>query len=665
MNRRTLMSLCIAMSMGMAVGTVSAADIRIVNQDVGTSKGLDDPTPAAPVGGNPGTTRGRQALIVFQFAADLWGAVLKSDVPVINNATFKDLQCDASSGVLGSSGTTNIYAFGSPAPSGAKAGVWYHSALADALAGEDMGAGKADIQSQFNGKMGSTGCLEGSSWYFGLDGKTPGGQINFLNVVLHEMAHGLGFSGFNNLATGAQLAGGDGVARPDIYSTFVKDNATGKAWTAMTDAERKVAALNDTHLVFTGAEVKLEAPLALEKLIAFNVTAPAAIAGSYDYNSATFGPAATPANFSGAVARPADPLACGLVDNSVSGKIALIDRGTCAFAIKVKAAQVAGAKAVIIANNQAGAISPSGDDATITIPTIAVTQAVGDSFKANLAGLAVAFQPDSQNRLSGGDAEGNVQLYAPTVLAQGSSFSHYDTRLTPNALMEYAITSTLVGQIDVDLTPALFQDIGWKLNAGSQSLLTCNTGIPAWVPGGVIVGANVLGTAKVNAGAAPTLAAYRTAMLSYASELASSGLINANQASSLNACLSDAELQKQFNAWGVGGGNPGGPTAIALQNGVALGGQSGTAGGEVVYKIDVPAGARSLLLRTFGGTGDVSLYIKAGAVPTASDNDGSSVHTGNAETVTVARPVAGTYYLKVVGEKAYAGLSVQASYTAP
>ena len=272
---RKLMFLSIALSVGLAAGAASAAEIRIVNQDEGTQKGLDDPTLATPVGGNPGTTRGQQALIVFQFAADLWGAVLKSDVPIINNATFKDLDCTATTGVLGSAGTTSVYSFNSPAPSGALTDVWYHSALTDALAGEDAGGGAADIQMQFNGRMGSSGCLEGSSWYFGLDGKTPDGQTNFLNVVLHEMAHGLGFSGFNWLSTGTQYLG-----KPDIYSTFVKDKVSGKAWTAMTDAERKVAALNDGKLVFTGAQVKAQAPLVLDKQRALTVTAPAAVAGN-------------------------------------------------------------------------------------------------------------------------------------------------------------------------------------------------------------------------------------------------------------------------------------------------------------------------------------------------------------------------------------------------
>ena len=43
----------------------AAADIRIINLDAGTGKGLDDPTPVAPIGGNPGETRGQQARIAF------------------------------------------------------------------------------------------------------------------------------------------------------------------------------------------------------------------------------------------------------------------------------------------------------------------------------------------------------------------------------------------------------------------------------------------------------------------------------------------------------------------------------------------------------------------------------------------------------------------------
>jgi hypothetical protein len=51
-------------------------------------------------------------------------------------------------------------------------------------------------------------------------------------------------------------------------------------------------------------------------------------------------------------------------------------RGTCTFAVKVKAAQDAGAIAVIIVNNADGEISMSGSDETITIPA-SVTKVFG------------------------------------------------------------------------------------------------------------------------------------------------------------------------------------------------------------------------------------------------------------------------------------------------
>ncbi|MET0505731.1 MAG: serine protease, partial [Luteibacter sp.] len=265
MIRRSLLFTALAAAGLFTAVSVEAAEIKIINQDVGTGKGLDDPTPVAPVGGNPGTTYGKQALNVYQFAADIWGAVLVSDVTITNGATFEPLSCDATSGVLGSSGTNSIFYFDdtSTLPAGAVRNTWYHSALFDALTHEDGAPGVDDIQSQFNGALGTPGCLEGSKWYFGLDGKTPAGSINFLNVVLHEMAHGLGFSGFNSLTTGLGYPGDDGVNRPDIYSTFVFNDTQMKKWYDLTPAQRVTAALDDGKLVFTGATVKSEAPLAL------------------------------------------------------------------------------------------------------------------------------------------------------------------------------------------------------------------------------------------------------------------------------------------------------------------------------------------------------------------------------------------------------------------
>lgn len=651
---------------GLACATsAQAAEIKIINEDVGTGLGLDDATPAAPIGDNPGTTRGEQALIVFQFAADLWGAVLQSDVAVLNSASFQPLSCNATSGVLGSSGTNYIFSFnpGGTLPAGAIADTWYHSALADALAGLDNNdqPGTPDIISQFNGKLGQTGCLEGSGWYFGLDGNTPVGQINFLDVVIHEMAHGLGFSGFNSLSSGTMFQG-----TPDIYSHFVKDNSTNELWIDMTDAERVTASLNDGHLIFTGTQVTNQAPLALEASINFQVSAPANIAGSYDYRAASFGPAPTPANFSGtAVAPTSDSLACNVSGQAapvqgVSGNIALIDRGTCAFTEKTANAQAGGATGVIIVNNVEEVIIPAGDDPSITIPVIAVLQSVGNSFKAN---TPVTLSLQQGQGMAGTDAQGYVQLYAPTTLNQGSSFSHYDTRLTPNAIMEYASTSSTEGNLDLDLTPALFSDIGWGVNVSDQYLLDCNTGVPTSMPGGVIVGANIFGYARALAAKAPDVDAYRQAIRDHATVLANDGLLTQAQVNSLNLCLDDTQTQAQYDAWhSDAGGGGGGGDAIPLTNRVALTGQSGAAGTTKVYSIDVPQGARMVSLRSYGGTGDVSLYVKFGTAGSSSDYDGKSTRRGNSESVTLRRPQAGTYYLTVeAGPNDFSGLNVQVS----
>ena len=64
---------------------------------------------------------------------------------------------------------------------------------------------------------------------------------------------------------------------------------------------------------------------------------------------------------------------------------------------------------------------------------------------------------------------------------------------------------------------------------------------------------------------------------------------------------------------------------------------------------------------TYGGSGNVSVYLAQGRVPTATDNDAKSTRPGSTETVRVAKPVAGTYYIKVVGEAAYSGVSILAT----
>ena len=79
MNKRLILTTALALAL--SASNVMAADLVPVILD-GPGEGYYDATPAAPVGGNPGTTVGQQRQIVAKFAADLWGGVLQSNVPV-------------------------------------------------------------------------------------------------------------------------------------------------------------------------------------------------------------------------------------------------------------------------------------------------------------------------------------------------------------------------------------------------------------------------------------------------------------------------------------------------------------------------------------------------------------------------------------------------------
>ena len=82
-------------------------------------------------------------------------------------------------------------------------------------------------------------------------------------------------------------------------------------------------------------------------------------------------------------------LACDPLDalNSlaVRGNIALVDRGACDFVTKARNVQAAGALGMVVADNQPGDVTGmSGTDASITIPSVRITQGDGIRLKAAL-----------------------------------------------------------------------------------------------------------------------------------------------------------------------------------------------------------------------------------------------------------------------------------------
>jgi len=442
----------------LAAPLAHASTITIVNND-GPGEGFNDPTPAAPVGGNSGTTIGQQRLIVAQAAANIWGALLPSSVTMFVNSTFDPLTCTATSGTLGSTGPTGFAAnfAGAITPN-----TYYHAAEANRLAGVDLNGATNDMNSQFNSAVGGATCLP-QGWYYGLDGN-EGSQIELLAVMLHEMGHGLGFSSSTNAQTGNQF-GTSPNKFPGNYGRQLLDLTTGLNWESEANAQRAAASVSCGKLVWNApsanAWVSNLGPIGV-----LQVTSPPAAAGTYQIGTASFGAVVNGTPVTGPVTLVNDgtapttdacePLGAG----TLTGQIALIDRGTCTFVSKALNAQSAGAIGVIIVNNAAGCPPPGlgGTDPTITIPVVAVTQSDGAILKANLVGqnATIVAPPGSH---AGTDGAGHLLVYTPNPFVGGSSVSHWDVSAFPDLLMEPAINTSLHNSIDATLNA--MADLGW------------------------------------------------------------------------------------------------------------------------------------------------------------------------------------------------------------
>jgi hypothetical protein len=237
------------------LGTASpatAATFVLVNTD-GPGEGFNDPAPRTALPGNPGTTLGQQRLNVFQAAAAVWGTTLRSDVPISIDIQMNPLPCNATSAVLGGAAPTVVFRdfTGAPLPA-----TWFVGALADSLAGVDLDAGTPDegapeLVAQFNSSInGSAGCLGGFDWWYGVGAPAPNGTIDFFTVVLHEIAHGLGFTTVVSRANGEKLLGFD-----DSYMVNLEDHSTGTRWPAMTNGQRLASQVDDGDLHWVGPHV--------------------------------------------------------------------------------------------------------------------------------------------------------------------------------------------------------------------------------------------------------------------------------------------------------------------------------------------------------------------------------------------------------------------------
>lgn len=151
-----------------------------------------------------------EAKVAFQYAVDIWEALLTSSVPIKVQANWSALN----TGVLGSAIYWSAYANFDDAQ---KQNVFYPVALAEKIAGEELnGPGDFEIFANFSSNI---------NWYFGTAGQPAANQYDFVTVVLHEIGHGLGFSGSFEVDGTQGTVGAFDNEIPIIYDAFIENGS--------------------------------------------------------------------------------------------------------------------------------------------------------------------------------------------------------------------------------------------------------------------------------------------------------------------------------------------------------------------------------------------------------------------------------------------------------
>jgi Secretion system C-terminal sorting domain len=203
-----------------------------------------------------------EAQKAFQRAVDIWSALIKSPVPIRIQATWSTDLADFNNdeNVLGAANPAS-WRNGRYFQGALKTSTWYPMALAEKLNGIALNAPEeADIEAIFNGSF--------KNWYYG-DGASPSNQYDFTSVVLHELGHGLGFTGLIGVSgtNGAWGYNGmpeafdhlviDGLSQ-QLINTSVYTNPSENLKTAI--ESKKLSANSPAAAKFLGTNPKLYAP---------------------------------------------------------------------------------------------------------------------------------------------------------------------------------------------------------------------------------------------------------------------------------------------------------------------------------------------------------------------------------------------------------------------
>lgn len=104
-----------------------------------------------------------------------------------------------------------------------------------------------------------------------------------------------------------------------------------------------------------------------------------------------------------------DDLGCEPITADVKGKIALIQRGTCNFSVKVKNAEDAGAIAALVYNREEGAFSPSAE---AKIPLVGITRKTGLALLELMAKAPITLSFSEEKRAFDNPTSGKVSGFS-------------------------------------------------------------------------------------------------------------------------------------------------------------------------------------------------------------------------------------------------------------
>jgi len=425
--------------------------------------GFDDDTPASPVGGNPGRTLGEQRRLALSHALSLWAGYIDSTVPIELDVAFSDLGCEQDGVVLGRAGALG-YVGGLDAPQ-ANPALLYPSALANSLAGRDLDEGQADIEMALNSAPDDVCRSRTRGFYYGYDG-AAGDANDFVDIVIHELAHGLGFSSTVDLASG-ELTGGS----LDAFSAQLFDLDTDRPWSQLTASERARSAARPRRLVWNGPEARRVAQRELTLDEPRLQLTPAVAGFSGLVSDTSIGQPAPLAGVSGPVVL-GQSCAIGPPAASSGAWVAMFTR--CDPVAAAHSAASAGASAALLVRPSPYELPPLPLEAaqrnmSLGLPLLMLAEADARNIQLAMSRGTVTAQlrSDTSQRL-GTDAEGRPFMFASDPIKRGSSVSHVDPLLRPNQLMEPLATPRPTHGLA--FTRAFLRDIGWSSRCGDGQL---------------------------------------------------------------------------------------------------------------------------------------------------------------------------------------------------